>query len=69
MLFSIDVILLCIRGYAAYPLNYRHLEEMRGEHGVFVEFSAINRWAILLLPLLEKISPSTSIPLAKLEGG
>ena len=29
MRFPIDVILVCIRWYAAYPLSYRHLEEMR----------------------------------------
>ena len=28
MRFPIDVILECIRWYAAYPLSYRHLEEM-----------------------------------------
>ena len=27
MRFPIDVILVCIRWYAAYPLSYRHLEE------------------------------------------
>lgn len=26
--FPIDVILVCIRGYVAYPVNYRNLEEM-----------------------------------------
>ncbi|HAL38343.1 MAG TPA: hypothetical protein DCP03_09595 [Polaromonas sp.] len=28
MRFPIDVILVCIRWYAAYLLSYRHLEEM-----------------------------------------
>jgi hypothetical protein len=28
MRFPIDIILVCIRWYAAYRLNYRHLEEM-----------------------------------------
>ena len=27
MRFPIDVILVCIRWYVAYPLSYRHLEE------------------------------------------
>jgi transposase-like protein len=27
--FPIDVVLVCIRWYAAYPLSYRHLEEMQ----------------------------------------
>jgi hypothetical protein len=33
MRFPIDVILVCIRWYAAYPLSYRHLEEMMQERG------------------------------------
>ena len=53
--FPIDVILVCIRWYAAYPLSYRHLEEMMEERGVFVDHSSINRWAIRFLPLLEKV--------------
>ena len=55
MQFPIDVILVCIRWYAAYPLSYRHLEEMMEERGVFVDHSSINRWAIRFLPLLEKV--------------
>jgi putative transposase len=54
MRFPIDIILVCIRWYAAYPLSYRHLEEMMEERGVFVDHSSINRWAIRFLPLLEK---------------
>jgi len=37
MRFPIDVILVCIRWYAAYPLSYRHLEEMVQERGVAVD--------------------------------
>ena len=46
-------ILVCIRWYAAYPLSYRHLEEMMEERGISVDHSSINRWAIRFLPLLE----------------
>ena len=55
MRFPIDIILVCIRWYAAYPLSYRHLEEIIHERGVFVDHSSINRWAIRFLPLLEKV--------------
>jgi len=55
MRFPIDIVLVCIRWYAAYPLSYRHLEEMMEERGVFVAHSSINRWAIRFLPLLEKV--------------
>jgi transposase-like protein len=54
MRFPIDIILVCIRWYAAYPLSYRHIEEMMQERGVFVDHSSINRWAVRFLPLLEK---------------
>lgn len=54
MRFPIDVILVCIRWYASYPLSYRHLEEMMEERGVLVDHSSINRWAMRFLPLLEK---------------
>src|SRR5450759_2064083 len=60
MRFPIDVILVCIRGYAAYPLSHRQLEEMMQERGVFVDHSSINRWAIRFLPLLEKVTMDKS---------
>ena len=55
MRLPMDVILVCIRWYAAYPLRYRHLQEMMQERGVFVDHSSINRWAIRFLPFLEKL--------------
>ena len=55
MRFVLDIILVCIRWYAAYPLSYRHLEEMMAERGVSVDHSSISRWAIRFLPLLEMI--------------
>ena len=55
MRFPLEIILVCIRWYAAYPLSYRHLEEMMQERGAFVDHSTINRWAVCFLPLLEKV--------------
>ena len=40
----------------AYPLSYRHIEEIMGNRGVSVDHSTINRWAIGFLPLIEKLS-------------
>jgi putative transposase len=65
MRFPIDVILVCIRWYAAYPLSYRHLEEMMQERGVAVDHSSINRWAIRFLPLLEKAFRNHKHPVGK----
>ena len=55
MRFPKEIILVCIRWYAAYALSYRNLEEMMQERGVSVDHSTINRWAIRYLPLLEEI--------------
>ena len=63
MRFPIGVILVCIRWYAAYPLSYRHLEEMMEERGVYVDHSFINRWAVRFLPLLEKVFRKLKRPL------
>ncbi|WP_088508683.1 IS6 family transposase, partial [Burkholderia ubonensis] len=52
--YPFDVILLCVRWYVAYPLSLRHLEEMMAERGVSVDHSTVHRWAIKLLPVLEK---------------
>ena len=56
MRFPIDVVLVCVRWYVAYPLSYRHLEEMMEERGVSVDHSSINRWAIRFLPFIEKVA-------------
>jgi putative transposase len=65
MRFPVDVILVCIRWYAAYPLSYRHLEEMMQERGVLVDHSSINRWAIRFLPLLEKVFRKHKQPVSR----
>jgi putative transposase len=56
MRFPANVILVCIRWYATYPLSYRHLKELMDERGVSVDHSTVNRWAIRFLPLIEKLS-------------
>src|ERR1700731_2297452 len=52
--YPLDVILTCVRWYVAYPLSLRYLEEMMAERGVSVDHSTVHRWAIKLLPALEK---------------
>ena len=65
MRFPNDVILVCIRWYVAYPLSYRHLEEMMEERGVSVDHSSINRWAIRFLPLVEKMARKHKGPVGR----
>ena len=35
--YPIEVMLVCVRWYAAYPLSLRHIEEIMGERGVVVD--------------------------------
>ncbi len=51
--YPLDVILLCLRWYVAYPLSLRHLEQMMGERQISVDHSTVHRWALKLLPVLE----------------
>jgi putative transposase len=32
--YPLEIMLVCARWYAAYPLSLRHIEEMMHEHGV-----------------------------------
>ena len=52
--FSPEVILPCVRWYVAYPLSYRHVEELMQERGVCVDRSTVNRWVIKYSPQLEE---------------
>lgn len=44
--FPQDIILMGVRWYVAYPLSYRHVEELREERGVELDPATINRWVI-----------------------
>ena len=53
--YPLEVMLVCVRWYAAYPLSFRHLEEMMHERGVFVDHSTVDRWALKILPVMALI--------------
>jgi len=53
--YPLDVMLLCVRWYVAYPLSLRNLEEMMSERGISVDHSTVQRWALKLLPVMEKL--------------
>ncbi|MGF6603048.1 putative transposase [Paraburkholderia sp. GAS448] len=63
--YPLDVILTCVRWYVAYPLSLRNLEEMMAERGVSVDHSTVHRWALKLLPVLEKAFRSRKRPVGK----
>ena len=45
-----EIILWAVRWYVAYPISYWQLEEMRGEQGVAVDHSTLNRWGDQVCP-------------------
>jgi putative transposase len=51
--FPKDIILMGVRWYVAYPLSYRHVEELMEERGVPVDHATIQRWVVKYSPLLE----------------
>ncbi|MFM7532143.1 MAG: IS6 family transposase [Rubrivivax sp.] len=53
--FPLEVMLVCARWYAAYPLSLRNLEEMMAERGVLIDHATIHRWALKLLPVLAAV--------------
>lgn len=46
--FEREIVLWGVRGYVAYPISYRQLEEMMKEGGVAVDHSSPNRWVTKL---------------------
>jgi putative transposase len=52
MHYPLEVMLVCVRWYAAHPLSLRHIEEMMIECGLFVDHSTVHRWALRILPVL-----------------
>src|ERR1700745_815621 len=52
--FPSEIMLMGVRWYVAYPLSYRHVEELLEERGVEVDHATINRWVIKYSPLLEE---------------
>ena len=52
--FPQDIILMGVRWYVAYPLSYRHVEELLEERGVPIDHATIQRWVVQDSPLLEE---------------
>ena len=53
--YPLEVMLVCVRWYAAYPLSFRNNEEMMAERGVFVDHSTLHRWSMKMLPVLAAV--------------
>ena len=65
MHYPLEVMLVCVRWYVAYPLSLRHLEEMMAERGVVVDHSTIHRWAIKMLPVLAAVCRQRKRPVGR----
>lgn len=44
--YPLEVMLVCVRWYASYPLSLRNLEEMMAERGIQVDHATVHRWAL-----------------------
>ena len=53
--YPIEVMLVCVRWYAAYPFSLRQIEEMMVERGVVVDHATIHRWSIKMMPILAAV--------------
>ncbi|CAD6561938.1 hypothetical protein LMG28727_07586 [Paraburkholderia kirstenboschensis] len=42
--YPLEMMLVCVRWYVAYPLSLRNLEEMMAERGIAVDHSTVHRW-------------------------
>ena len=63
--FPLEVMLLCVRWYAAYSLSLRNLEEMMAERGVLVDHATVHRWALKILPVLAAVLRRRKLPVGK----
>jgi putative transposase len=52
--FPQEIILMGVRWYVAYPLSYRHVEELMEERGVLLDHATIQRWVVKYSPQLEE---------------
>ena len=52
--FPQDIILMGVRWYLAYPLSYRHVEELLEARGVPVDHATIQRWVVKDSPQREE---------------
>jgi len=60
--FPLEVMLVCVRWYAAYPLSLRNLEEMMTERGVMVDHATVHRWALKMLSVLAAVLRRRKLP-------
>jgi len=65
MHYPLELMLVCVRWYSAYPLSFRQIEEMTAERGVFVDHSALHRWSMKVLPVPAAVVRRRQRPVCK----
>lgn len=65
MHYPLEVMLVCVRWYSAYPLSFRRIEEMMVEREVFVDHSTLHRWSMKMLPVLAAVVRRRQRPVCK----
>jgi len=63
--YPLEIMLVCVRWYAAYLLSLRNLEEMMAERGVAVDHATVHRWVLKILPVLAKVFRSGKRPVGR----
>ncbi len=63
--FPLEIMLVCVRWYAAYPLSLRNLEEIMAERGVQADHATVHRWALKILPVLAAAFRRRKLPVGK----
>ncbi|RKE38981.1 hypothetical protein B0G76_5348 [Paraburkholderia sp. BL23I1N1] len=63
--YPLDIMLVCVRWYAAYPLSLHQLEEMMAKRGVAVDHATVHRWALKILPVLARVFRQRRHPLGR----
>lgn len=60
--FPLEIMRVCVRWYAAYPLSLRNLEKMMAECGVMADHATVQRWALKMLPMLVAVFRRRKLP-------
>jgi putative transposase len=63
--YPLEIMLVCLRWYAACPLSLRNLEEMMAERGVVVDHITVDRWSLKILPILVKVFRGRKRPVGR----
>ena len=68
--FPQEIILMGVRWYVAYPLSYRHVEELMEERGVSMDHATVQRWVVKYSPRAGRsLSPPQALGRAQLAPG